>query len=217
MGAVGYANECIEVRKVSELVPLTAIGTIPGVRILHAAGRNGAGTGMIDGTATRLRWRAPGSATFGVPVTCGADGTYLLADGEDANKTVRCQVVAAYLQASASAAVYLREKYGEPFSDIPAVAAKTSWSVTLQCTIVNVARLSLSDLRVWVEEAGTITGIGTDGSTWYLPTSEDHADVLTWPSVAPDEEITLHVRCAGNASSADPAVENELRFAFNGL
>ena len=63
-----------------EIMHLLAVGTVPGVRILLAAARNGTGAGLLRYLAGALYWRAPGSATFGAAVPAAVDGEYHVAD-----------------------------------------------------------------------------------------------------------------------------------------
>lgn len=200
------------------LIEFSIVGAIPGVAVLYAAGRNGAGTGRLMQSGTRLQWRAPGSATFGLAVQCTSDGTYLLADGEDRDKWIRVQVYASYLPAGANETlVYIHAAYGGLYVDITAGEAAGSWEKTYELDLHNVSGIILSDVRVWVEPGGSVTGISDDDVTYVLPTSEDDANVLIYDALPASDTATLHVRIAGTGSAASPDVKNEIHVAFNGL
>ncbi|MEK6532110.1 MAG: hypothetical protein AABZ23_06440 [Deltaproteobacteria bacterium] len=82
----------------------TQPASITGVIIYHVSASNGAGTGRLDYVSTTkvLRWKAPGSATWGASVIIDDDGRYDIYDGADTTKYARVVVTAASLPPSTS-------------------------------------------------------------------------------------------------------------------
>lgn len=78
--------------------------SITGVVLYHVSASNGAGTGRLDfiSTTKGLRWKAPGSATWGETVLIDDDGKYDIYDGADTTKYARVVVTAASLPPSTS-------------------------------------------------------------------------------------------------------------------
>lgn len=199
-----------------EVTALAAVGTLPGVRVIAAAGRCGPGTGRLraSGDGTRIAWREPGSSAFGPAVLCAADGEYLLEGGSDPDAWVRIEVYTTYLTPGpAEAAVYLADVYGsELVTDVnanDAGGAVHTWEIELH----NDGAEAVEDLRAWFD-ADAYSALATaavdvemaatsDPGDRVAPTAEDHADVLIWPSLAVGASVTLYlVKTMGPTPSA---------------
>jgi len=205
----------------TEITHLTAVRTLPGVVILRAAARNGPGSGQLQsqGDGAMLAWQAPGSATFGTPVDCSSDGTYLLRDGDDADKWVRVQVYVAHLLPSAhQQRVYLADRYanGPPHDDVTAAEATAGDVVTYQLRLYNESPVVVADVDAWVDASVSGLEISDDGASWSTPTTEETA--LDLGSLAPGDYATLHLRrTIGAGANADPDVLTLLHYSFQGL
>ncbi|MFA7254121.1 MAG: hypothetical protein WC107_06240 [Patescibacteria group bacterium] len=196
---------------------LTAVGTLAGVVVLLAGGKNGPGVGAIlagDGT---LAWRAPGSATFGAEVTVAVDGTYSIADGEDPDKVLQVQVYVNYLPAAGTTAeVFLADRYNNAIAQDDATAAEAAAGDVLdyQLELVNTSQDLASSFRVWLDaSADSRTSISLDGVTYSAPASE--ATGLQVIAIAPGQSATLYVRrtiAAGDASTPKQPVRIHCAF-----
>ena len=205
-----------------EILSLSAVGTIPGVIVLAAAGRNGQGDGMLrsTGDGTLLSWRAPGSATYGLKVDCSSDGTYLLEDGDDHDCWLRVQVYASYLSSTpATARVDLQDRLQNGISsdDVTAAEATAGDVETYTVTLENDAATNLSGLKVWITDPDANTlEISDDNATWVSPTTEETA--LALPDLAAGATDTLYCRrTVAAAEPSSPSVLQLLHFAFNAL
>lgn len=208
-----------------EVQHLHAVGTIPGVAILAAAGRCGTGTGRIrsrrDGT--RLQFKAPGSSTYGRVVHVAANGNYLLMDGDDADKWVRVAVYASHLLASpAEAAVFLKDVYENAVShdDVTAGEASAGDITTYTLSMSNVSNVHLSQVKVWLTQysgdAAVALEISDDGASWVAPTTEGTALVMA--DIAPSGTVTLHIRRTVTAASdSDADVLGRIHYSFSGI
>lgn len=195
-------------------------GSIPGVVPLAIAGRNGPGYGRLrsTGDGTWLAWTAPGSATPGVPVYCGSDGTYLLEDGADRSKWIRVQVYASYLGNPTETRVALGDRWNNPIGhdDVTESEADAGDVETYTLTLTNDSAVLLSQIAAWLDDDVEDLEISDDGSTWVSPTTE--ATGLEFDDLAPGYSHTLHLRRTIAASSAaDPDVLNHVLLAFSGL
>lgn len=139
---------------------LKAVGTIPGVAPIAAAGLCGAGIAAISSRndGYDLCFRAPDSELFGPLVRAESDGDYLLEDGEDKNKWLRVKVRSAFLAVTPQQSrVFLRLEDGEM------VTTKQISSVnTLNLQIQNVSAQPLLGVRVWSPTPDTtfnLTGV----------------------------------------------------------
>jgi len=209
----------IEVASV-EVEHLHAVGTIPGVAVLTAAGRNGPGSGRLssEGDGTMLRWRAPGSATAGEAVPVG-DGQYILEDGDDNDKWLRVQVYADQLLPSPTEGiVYLRDVYQSPVAQDDATASEAAAGdvTTYTLTLKNYNQTALSNVRVWIDPASTQIELSADAVTWYTPYTE--AVALPLAEIAPAGTVTLHVRrTVPAAEPANTGILSHLCFAYDAI
>lgn len=201
--------------EVSQLVP---VGTIPGVAVLNAAARNGPGQGRLRSerqtVGTLISWRAPGSNTFGTAHRVEADGIYVLADGEDPSKFVRCEVWTAYLCPGAcQGRVALRDVYNNAVGEDDAASGgdETAYTVDLQ----NDGTVILSQLKVWLDGAVDNLWISDDGVAWVQPITE--AAALALPDLAAGASDTLHIKRLFAAEAAAPDVLNLLHVSFFAL
>lgn len=199
---------------------LRAVGTIPGVAILHAAGRNGPGIGLIASDSSgRLRWRAPGSASFGPEVEPVADGQYVLEDGADRDKFVRVQTYSAFMINSMSDAVYLDELYGTPIAaaDIDAADASTGKTENFVIPMFNDGNVIMSNIVAWLDPSAVDLEISDDpGGPWITGTTEATGFSFGDIPVSGARGMILR-RTIGAASPADPDVLNLVHVAFDGL
>lgn len=202
-----------------EIPSLTAIGAIPGVVPLAAAGANGPGTGRLrsQGDGTLLQWRAPGSSTYGEAVTVAADGSYLLEDGEDTAAWLRVYVRTAFLVAGpAEAEVLLGDLYNALGPDDVTAAEATAGLVEVtQFQLYNAGAHRIDSLAVWLGASVVGLEISTDGVAWSAPTTEGAA--LAFGNVAPAAFATLHVRRTISAGAANnPKITDLIRFSWEG-
>lgn len=219
MPAVATHADALELSLSSvEIVHLTAVGTVSGIRILFVAARNGVGMGRIRNNGSLASWQAPGSSTWGDWAEVGTDGNYILEDGEDRDKYVRVAVLNAYLSAGFNEQrVVLQDVYDNAVShdDVTAGEATAGDVTTHNVIMTNVSTMGLSDLRVWLDAA--VAGMEiNDGSGWVSPTTESAA--LVFGALAPAATDTLQLRrTIGAAAPSDPDVLNHLHFSWNGL
>ena len=200
---------------------LAAVGTIPGVAVLAAAGRNGPGVGrlraMQDGTY--LHWRAPGSATFGPATHCEADADVLIRDGEDTDKWVRARVALDYLVAGpVDGSVHLGDRFGNAVGhdNVTAAEALAGNVEAYTVDLANVSTLILSSVVAWLDAAVSGLEISDDGITYVSPTSE--ATGLSLADIPAGGSITFYLRRTVAATAAsDPEVLNHICLAFDGL
>lgn len=202
---------------------LIAIGTIPGVAIDFAAAKNGEGTGYIQSgdNGNELTWKAPGSTTFGTAVVASSDGVYVLEDGEDDDKCVRVTVTTAYLESSAQTApVYLSDRFNNEIGsdNVAADDADTGTNSTETILVYNRSGQQITNLKAWIDSAVTYLQIAKPfPATFKTPTSEGHADVLTWATVAPDAYVTIRIKRTIPASTGEaPTVLNVLHLSWDG-
>ena len=198
---------------------LRPTGTIHGVVVNSAAGRNGPGTGRIRSIGNVLGWKAPGSNTWGDGVACAADGEYLLEDGEDRDKFVRVQVYADYLLEGADEAVVeLADVYENDVgqADLTAGEATAGDVLDYEVTLENVSNNWLSQITVWIEPGTAGLEISDDDAAYVSPKVESAG--LEFADLAPGASHTLYLRrtIAAGAGS-DPDVLNHLHISFHGL
>jgi hypothetical protein len=208
-----------------EIHSLVAVGTLPGVVVLAAAGRNGPGVGMLraSGNGTYLSWRAPGSDRFGSTVICTTDGSsYLLEDGKHLDKWLRVKVHSDYLNpGSADARVYLADVYnnGVGHDDLSAGEATAGNVEDYTITMANDNPMDVLNVRAWLEaETSWKVEISDDDIAYISPTAEHHVDTLARARIAAGATATLYLRrtiIAGAGS--DPGVLNHLQFAFDSI
>lgn len=204
----------------TEIRQLAAAGALPGVSITHAAGRNGPGVGRLQdlgGGGTAIRWRAPGSSTYGPAVDVSAGGSFLVEDGEDRSKFLRVAVAATHLSPGPSEArVYLADRYqnGTVDDDVTAAEATAGDVGLYRITCRNASATDLSNLVVWLDAAGDdYLEISVDEAAYSSPTTE--ATALSLGHLLAGEEATLYLKRTIPAStSSDADVLTHLHFAF---
>ena len=204
-----------------ELQHLAVVGAIPGVIPYLAAARNGPGTARIrsTGDGSVLSYRAPGSATWGSPMSAAVDGEYLLCDGEDADKWLRITVDVSFLTSGpAEARVLLTRLYdvGVADDDVTAAEASAGDVATYTITLENTSTVTLSHLRIWLDPTTYWLEISDDGATWVTPASV--AAALALPDLAAGATDTLHLRRTLPAGSPpEPSILNQIHLSFCGL
>jgi len=191
-----------------EINHLRAVGTVPGVRVLHVAARNGHGAGILRYLGGNLYWRAPGSSTFGAAVAVPTDGHYLLFDGDDLDAFVRVEVYTDHLLAG-DARVFLRDRYENAigFDDVTAAEAAagdvTTWSITCR----NESDEILYDLTAWVDFATTGITLSADDVTYAAGVALGNLD--------PAESVPLYIkRTIAAAADYAPRLLTHLHFRF---
>ncbi len=207
-----------------ETESLIAVGTIPGVAVLAAGGRNGPGIGCLraSGDGTLLSWRAPGSNRFGSTTDCSVDGNYLLEDGRYPGKWLRVQVYNSYVNpGEAEAKVFLADVYGNgPGHDDLSAAEATAGAVEdYTITMANDSPMDILNVKALLE-VGTarIMEISSDDANYYAPTFEDHLNALSWARIASGASETLYLRRTITAGAgSDSGVLNHLQFAFDSI
>ena len=160
--------------------------------------------------------QAPGGSQFGRPVLCDVDGDYLLRDGDDPDKYIRVQVLAADLLAGVNEArVILDDVYNNALAGDDVTAAEASagnvesWALTLK----NISNSILSQLRVWIDRDTVNVEISDDGAAWVSPTDEGSA--LAFGDLLIGATTTLYVRRSIAAGAvADGGLLNCLHFIF---
>lgn len=198
---------------------MAPIRTIPGVILVDASHRNGPGKGAIrselDGRT--LRWRAPGSATFGPGVAVAADADVLLEDGEDHGKYVRAHVKYTYLQATSERAVYLQRLWNLILADIASVDALAGVVAHRTDLILhNPSPGKIRNVRSWIEPGTDFLQISQDGAVFSAPTSEPTG--LDFGSLDPAADTPFYTRLTIPAATGyRPQVETLLHFSFDGF
>ncbi len=213
--------DCLHVESASvDVQMLCAVGMIPGVAMLFAAGRNGPGAGRLryDGDGT-LQYKAPGSATWGIPVPVPADGNYVVEDGDDQSCYLRVAVYVAHLAAThCEARILLGDVYENEIShdDVTAAEASAGDVTSYSVTLYNAGLRVLSQIKVWIDASVSGLKISDDDATWVNPTSE--ATALELPDLAAGASDTLYIqRTIGAASGEDVGVLNHVHISFCGL
>lgn len=201
-----------------EIVHLLAAGTVPGVRVLAVAARNGTGTGHLKTTGaagTMLSWKAPGSSAFGPEVNVSADASYVLEDPDSA-KWLRVQVYKDYLRSGpAQGAVRLYAVYnnGVGHDDVTAAEASAGDVAAYSVTTKNDSTQKLIAPRVWLDAAVSDLEISDDNATWVSPTTE--AAALVFPDLpAGGSDILYLRRTIAAAATFDPKIENLLHMRY---
>ena len=219
MPAVATRNDALRFELAGlEIVHLLTAGTLPGVRVLAAAARNGQGTGYLKTTGAagvNLSWKAPGSAAFGPEVDVASDGSYLLEDPDSA-KWLRVQVYKDYLRSGpAQGAVRLYEVYnnGIGHDDVTAAEATAGDVASYNVTLKNESTRVLIAPRVWLDAAVSDLEISDDNATWVSPTTEPTA--LVFPDLAAGGTDILYLRRTIDAAAPfDPKILNLLHTRF---
>ena len=201
-----------------EIVHLVPAGTVPGVRVIAAAARNGPGTGHLrttGATGTLLSYKAPGSAAYGPEVDVSADGSYVVEDPDSA-KWLRVQVSADYLHAGPTdGAVKLTEVYnnGVGHADLTAAEASAGHVAEYSVTMKNDSSQLLIAPRVWLDSAVSDLEISIDNAAWVSPTTEPTA--LVFPDLAAAGSDILYLRrTIAAAATFDPKILNLLHANF---
>jgi len=200
-----------------ELHSLVPAGTVAGVAILHAAGRNGPGLGRLRVSAAgdTIQWRAPGSATWGAAVAIPVSDAYLLSDGADPNKWLRVQVWTDHVIAADEAVVALRDVFNNGLGHLDVTANQAAagdvalWELTLR----NIGSHAIVALIAWLDPATPGLEISANGITWQSPTGQ--ATAMPLADLAPAAAATLYLRRTIAALAAfDSDVLNHLHFSF---
>jgi len=204
--------------EVQHLVP---VGTIPGVVVEAVAAGCGPGAARLRSSAdgTRLAFKAPGSAAWGLDCVADVDTTWFLQDGEDPDKWARVARYGDYMNTGpAEGRVLLDDVFNNAvaYDDVTAAEALAGDVATYTITLANDSLHRFSKLVAWLDAAVTGLEISDDGITWVSPVTE--AAGLALDDIAPGGTDTLHARrTIGAAADSDTDVLNHLHFAFNGL
>ena len=204
-----------------EIQHLRALGTIAGVRVDFVAARNGRGIGVLESLAsgTTLRWKGPGSSTFGPSVDVSVDGTYVLRDGDDLDKYVRVTTWSTYLLPVAqSAQVFLADVFTNPLAgaDITASEASAGATVTHTVKLENLSVSAIREVKVWLDAGhDSRLSISDDGAAFSQPTTE--ATALDFGQIDGGSAKTLWIKRTIAASTEfDPDILTQLHGSFVG-
>lgn len=220
--AVATRGDALRIEVSGVEVPcLVPVGTIPGVAITAAAGRNGPGVGYIRSTddGTLLSWKAPGSRQYGDACRVQADCTGILEDGDDPEKWVRISVDYDWLQPSPSEArVYLRDLYenGVSHDDVTAGEAAAGDVADYTLTLTNDSGHGMSQVKAWsAPEISTLT-ISDDGVAYVV--RNDETNPLALADIPAGGSISFYCRRTVSAgASADTGVLSHLHFRWEGM
>jgi len=210
--------DALELRTgLAEYEQLRYVGTIPGVVVSHVAGLNGPGVGRLrcQDAGTRLAWRAPGSDTFGSPIACPSDDTYLFHDGDDPDKFIRATVYASYLEAGAEADVHIVDRHNNQTAndDVTAEEASAGTFAVHYIIMKNQSTEIMHRIRIWLDAAVSGLAISENAFDYVSPTTK--ATALAFPDLAAGATDLLWIRrTIGAEAEADPDVLNHLHFAF---
>lgn len=157
----------------AEVPSLVAVETIPGLRVLAAAGLNGPGKGQLASAANKasLTWQPPGEAAPGAAVTCPTDGTYTLTFGD---KWLQVAILRDWMDAGgAFGPVYLQDLYnnGLASDDVTAAEALAGDVETYSLNLKNAGTDTLQMLRGWLDAETEFLEISNDNATWNSGTS----------------------------------------------
>ena len=200
-----------------KVAQLEAVGSIPGIHILHVAAKNGLGVGRLrtslDGKSAS--WRAPGGTSVRTPIDLSTDGSYILEDGDDPDKFVRVQITASALTSvPIDAEVIVRDLYNNAIAsdDVTAAEASAGDQENYSFDLTNDSADDASNVRLWIDAA--ISGIEVwSGFVWVSPT--DEASSVDLGSILSGSSTLIRVRRTISAgASADPAVLTHLHFTF---
>jgi len=199
---------------------LDAVGTVPGVAPLFASGRCGPGRARLRTSNGLVRFRAPGSSTFGPGVSIAADlASVELRDGEDPDAWLRVQVYADYVADSPREAVVdLVDKWNTDFgmADIEAADASAGTSDQTAITLTNLTTVHLSQIKAWIDPDCERLEISDDAVVWVSPTTE--AAALELPDLAPGGTDVLNIKRTIPASTGyDADVLNQIEISFHGI
>lgn len=208
----------------ADVASLHAVGTLDGVAVLFASGRNIPGTGYLRsyGDGTSLAWKEPGGSAYGSQLDCSAGGVFRLLGGDDPNAYVRVHVVPSYLSPGTNEArVLLQEFYNNALATDDVTAAEAlagdveTWTIEIRNT--HPTWLAVARLKVWLGPFIDNIEISTDGIAWVTPRSEVDPDVLEYSAVAGGKAATVHFRrTIGAAAPSDPDVLNCVEWSFYG-
>ncbi len=205
------------------IVSLRVVGTIPGVVVEAAGGRNGPGAGRLKSGASglTLAWQAPGSSTYGSESDVVDGGTYLLEDGEDPSCWVRVRVYADFLTPGpAEARVFLGDCYnGLGPDDVSAAEALAGLTETTELSLANDSAGVIYNLKLWIDAISENTlFVSTDGVNFFQPYSELDGNVLCWFPLVAGSSVSVWVRrVIPPASAFDPGLLNLLQWRWDVL
>ena len=200
-----------------EVVHLTAVGTIPGVVVNHAAAMNGPGAGVLRYDSDGLAWKPPGESEYGEAVVV-TDGVYLL-EGADADKFLRVTVHADYLVVGSEGRVFLADRYanGIDYDDVTAGEAAAGDVVGYQLGVANDSGGTVCNVLAWLDasaEGSAYLELSDDGVSWSSPTTEPTGVALG--NIVAAGSATLYARRTIPAAEPfDPAVLTHLHFGFD--
>ncbi len=211
----------------AEQCSFRTFGTIPGVIVRAAAGKNGPGRGFLAsvGDGESLRWTAPGSSTPGPAVAVPAQGVYLLEDGEDATKWLRVYVYPEHLNPTPiGTAVHLVDAYNANLigRDITAEEADAGVELVLCLALFSATGSDLTGAKAWLDATASgyafLSLAAAQAGPYVSPDSESHPDAIEL-GVIPGDGLNsreLYVKQTIPAHTAfDPAVLGVLRFGWN--
>lgn len=174
-----------------------AVGTIPGVTVIAAAGLCGEGIAALasHNDGFDLCFRAPGSAIFGEQVRCAVDGDYLLEDGEDRNLWARVRVRTAFMAPTPQQArVFLKFQPGYMLN---ADKAPSTLYTALSLLLKNQAVYRVDNVRVWSPTPNTTFNLGSGDTA-----APDEASSLLVGSISAGATRALNMKLTTGASAS---------------
>jgi len=203
----------------AEVKPLAAVGTVSGVAISFVSGSVGPGSALLAYTnnLTALRFRAPGSASFGEYVEVSGGGDYIVADGENRSKYIRVTVTPAKLPESDSQSlVFIQEMNDNSAGGTPATAAQAAAGQVLDyfIDIYNQSNFPAQAIVAWIDPlAGSEFQISNDNATWVSPKTE--AVGISIANIAPAGTGVLYIRrTIAAGAAADPDLLSVFRCSY---
>jgi len=170
-------------------------GAVTGLRVIDAAGHNGAGAGRLriggDGLAA---WRPPGQTTFGTGVDVSAGGNFTLkgvAPGDSIDVAVTPAALPEYAE---EADIHLSwpNANAVAYKDITPPQAWAGNVATLSVELISGKQDDAVTVSLWLDIlTARYFELSADGSTWVRPVSAADALELTLPAAG---SVILHLR-----------------------
>jgi len=202
----------------AEVPLLTAVGTLRGVIVTHAAAANGPGAGRLRCNSAGLAWQPPGESQYGDAVDVSAGGVFLVT-GPSADKFLRVTVHADYLMLPSETRVLLADRYNNAIAsdDVTAAEAAAGDVETHELTAANDGDETLYNVRAWLDptaEATAYLEISANGSDWSSPTSDPTGIELG--DLPAGATVPVYLRRTIPAGEPyDPKVLTHLHFGFD--
>lgn len=169
----------------AEVLNVSAASLMSNITIDYISGNNEPGTAYLDAdTTTSLKFKAPGSASYGASVTIANGETKIVEDGDDPNKYIRVTRTTTD-NLTGTATLTLTDVINNVFGlDDVSSAEAAAGDTNRRCIALrNVSTTAIANLKVWLASLGTdatadggqlpASGAGT------ITTTDSFAD---WPA-----------------------------------